>query len=70
MHSTHLADVHYLPQGDPLGLGHAVLKAKQHIAPEPFAVLLGDDIIDAQDSLLAEMIRVHNDLDASVIARM
>jgi len=69
-HSTDLADVHYLRQGDPLGLGHAVLKARQHVGDEPFAVLLGDDIIDEHDKLLQRMIEVHERYDASVIALM
>lgn len=68
MSSTELADVHYLRQGDPLGLGHAVLKARQHVAHEPFAVLLGDDLIDAREHLLADMIRVHGERDATIIA--
>ncbi|HWL03092.1 MAG TPA: UTP--glucose-1-phosphate uridylyltransferase GalU [Microbacteriaceae bacterium] len=66
--STDLADVHYLRQGDPRGLGHAVLKARQHVAREPFAVLLGDDLIDVKDTLLADMIEVHAERDATVIA--
>src|SRR5690554_381964 len=44
--STSLAEMHYTRQGDPLGLGHAVLRAKMHVGREPFAVLLGDDLID------------------------
>src|SRR5829696_7178538 len=44
--STHLADVHYTRQSQPLGLGHAVLQAAHHVGAEPFAVLLGDDLID------------------------
>jgi len=67
---TDLADVHYVRQGDPRGLGHAVLKARQHVAGESFAVLLGDDIIDEHDTLLADMVRVHEERDASVIALM
>lgn len=70
MRSTSLADMHYLRQGDPLGLGHAVLKAKAHVANQPFAVLLGDDIIDEHDHLLARMIEVHDAFDASVVALM
>ena len=45
--------MHYVRQGDPHGLGHAVLCAAQHVGDEPFAVLLGDDLIDARDPLLA-----------------
>ena len=67
-YSTDLADVHYVRQGDPLGLGHAVLRAKMHVGNEPFAVLLGDDIIDARDVLLSRMIEVQQERNASVIA--
>ncbi|MDP3208833.1 MAG: sugar phosphate nucleotidyltransferase, partial [Rhodoglobus sp.] len=42
--SNDLADVHYVRQGDPRGLGHAILRAKMHVGREPFAVLLGDDL--------------------------
>ena len=51
--SNDLARVHYVRQGDPLGLGHAVLQAEAHVGDEPFAVLLGDDLIDPRDPLLA-----------------
>ena len=44
--STELADIHYIRQGEPKGLGHAVLRARAHVGDEPFAVLLGDDLID------------------------
>ena len=50
--ASNLGDIHYVRQGDPKGLGHAVLRAKQHVGYEPFAVLLGDDLIDARDELL------------------
>lgn len=66
--SSDLADVHYLRQGNPLGLGHAVLKARQHVGREPFAVLLGDDIIDTHETLLADMIRAHAEQNATIIA--
>jgi UTP--glucose-1-phosphate uridylyltransferase len=67
-YSTDLADVHYVRQGDPKGLGHAVLRAKSHVGNVPFAVLLGDDIIDARDVLLSRMIEVAQARHASVIA--
>jgi UTP--glucose-1-phosphate uridylyltransferase len=67
-YSTDLADVHYVRQGDPKGLGHAVLRAKMHVGKEPFAVLLGDDIIDDRDVLLSRMIEVAGQKNASVIA--
>ena len=66
--STELADMHYVRQGDPKGLGHAVLRAKMHVGREPFAVLLGDDIIDARDVLLTRMIEVQQQKHASVVA--
>lgn len=68
--STDLADMHYVRQLDPRGLGHAVLCAKAHVGREPFAVLLGDDIIDARDPLLARMVDVQAQLGGSVIALM
>ncbi|MGO4535801.1 UTP--glucose-1-phosphate uridylyltransferase GalU [Leifsonia sp. 2MCAF36] len=69
-YSTSLADVHYVRQGDPKGLGHAVLRAKMHIGHEPFAVLLGDDIIDARDPLLSRMLEVQHALNTTVVALM
>ncbi|SJM71758.1 UTP--glucose-1-phosphate uridylyltransferase GalU [Gulosibacter sp. 10] len=65
---SELADVHYLRQGDPKGLGHAVLRAEQHVGREGFAVLLGDDIIDDGGELLREMLSIHEHTGASVIA--
>ena len=55
-HSNALADIHFVRQGDPKGLGHAVLRARKHIGDESFAVLLGDDLIDDRDELLTLMI--------------
>jgi UTP--glucose-1-phosphate uridylyltransferase len=66
--STDLADVHYVRQGDPKGLGHAVLRAKMHVGNEPFAVLLGDDIIDARDVLLSRMLDVQQEKSTTVVA--
>ncbi|VXB04167.1 UTP-glucose-1-phosphate uridylyltransferase [Arthrobacter sp. 9AX] len=68
--SSMLADIHYLRQGDPLGLGHAVLKARKHIGNEPFAVLLGDDLLDEQDEILNEMADVQRLTGGSVVALM
>jgi UTP--glucose-1-phosphate uridylyltransferase len=67
-YSTDLADVHYVRQGDPLGLGHAVLRSQMHVGREPFAVLLGDDIIDSRDVLLSRMIDVQDERNCSVVA--
>jgi UTP--glucose-1-phosphate uridylyltransferase len=68
--STDLATIHYVRQGDPLGLGHAVLCAAEHVGWEPFAVLLGDDLIDPRDPLLSTMIEVRERFGGSVIALM
>ncbi|MBJ2120612.1 UTP--glucose-1-phosphate uridylyltransferase GalU [Arthrobacter sp. MSA 4-2] len=65
---SELCDIHYLRQGDPKGLGHAVLRAKQHVGSEPFAVLLGDDLIDERDPLLETMIEIQQKTGGSVIA--
>lgn len=65
-----LADIHFLRQGDPLGLGHAVLRAKRHVGNEPFAVLLGDDLIDERDSLLVQMLDEQEKRNATIIALM
>ena len=69
-YSNDLADMHYVRQGDPRGLGHAVLRARMHVGREPFAVLLGDDLIDERDVLLSRMILEQNNRNASVIALM
>ena len=66
--STDLADVHYVRQGDPRGLGHAVLRARMHVGDEPFAVLLGDDIIDSRDVLLTRMLDVQQKRHTTVVA--
>ncbi|RJT92616.1 UTP--glucose-1-phosphate uridylyltransferase, partial [Cryobacterium melibiosiphilum] len=70
IHSTELADMHYVRQGDPRGLGHAVLRAKMHVGHEPFAVLLGDDIIDARDPLLSRMLTEQVARNATIVALM
>ncbi|MCM3236621.1 UTP--glucose-1-phosphate uridylyltransferase GalU [Heyndrickxia oleronia] len=54
---SQLADIHYVRQKEPLGLGHAVLCAKKFIGDQPFAILLGDDIIDSEEPALQQMIR-------------
>jgi UTP--glucose-1-phosphate uridylyltransferase len=69
-HSSELADVHYVRQGDARGLGHAILVAAPHVGQQPFAVLLGDDLIDERDHLLERMIEVQEDKGGSVIALM
>ena len=68
--SSDLATMHYVRQGAPKGLGHAVLCAAQHVGDEPFAVLLGDDLIDQRDPLLTKMIDVRARHGGSVVALM
>ena len=65
-----LATLHYVRQGEPKGLGHAVLCAKQHVGDHAFACLLGDDLIDYRDPLLKRMIEVRDTFGGSVIALM
>lgn len=69
-HASDLGEIHYLRQADPKGLGHAVLRAKIHVGAEPFAVLLGDDLIDTRDELLTTMIAVQERTGGSVVALM
>ncbi|NED10554.1 UTP--glucose-1-phosphate uridylyltransferase GalU [Streptomyces sp. SID9124] len=68
--SSELATMHYVRQGDPRGLGHAVLCAEPHVGDEPFAVLLGDDLIDPRDPLLTRMTEVREREGGSVVALM
>jgi len=68
--SNVIADVHYVRQGDPRGLGHAVLCADKHVGQQPFAVLLGDDLIDERDVLLTRMIDIQRRTLGSVVALM
>ncbi|KOX15992.1 UTP--glucose-1-phosphate uridylyltransferase GalU [Nocardiopsis sp. NRRL B-16309] len=67
--SDGLAQMHYVRQGDPRGLGHAVLCAAAHVGDNPFAVLLGDDLIESAD-LLRRMIEVREEYGGSVVALM
>ena len=65
---TSLIQVSYVRQGEPLGLGHAVLVTKALIGDEPFAVILGDDVMDATPPALRQMIDVYDRLQGPVIA--
>src|SRR5690606_26697838 len=65
---TRLIKVAYVRQGEPLGLGHAVLVAKELCQQEPFAVILGDDVIDARPPALKQMIDVFDRVQHPVIA--
>lgn len=68
--ATQLADIHYVRQGNPKGLGHAVSKARAFVGDEPFAVLLGDDIIHEDDRLLEWMARLAEKAASNVVALM
>ncbi|HVX16452.1 MAG TPA: UTP--glucose-1-phosphate uridylyltransferase GalU [Acidimicrobiales bacterium] len=63
-----LADIHYVRQGEPLGLGHAVGVAAKHVGDQPFAVLLGDDIMVDEARLLRRMIEVYEARGGTVLA--
>ncbi|MEY5144699.1 MAG: UTP--glucose-phosphate uridylyltransferase, partial [Actinomycetota bacterium] len=65
-----LANIHYVRQGEPLGLGHAVLTAATHVGMEPFTVLLGDDIIDERDAVLPRMLQARYTHGGSVLCLM
>jgi len=67
---TELAEVGYVRQQQPRGLGHAVLCGADHVGDEPFAVLLGDDLIGVDESLMATMIEVRQRYGGSVVALM
>ena len=69
-YSSELAEMHYVRQGDPKGLGHAVLRAKMHVGHQPFAVMLGDDLIDERDPLLPTMLAEASKRTATIIALM
>ena len=62
-----MADIFYIRQKEQLGLGHAILCAKKHIGNEPFAVLLGDDIVVNERPCLSQLLKVHERTEASVV---
>jgi UTP--glucose-1-phosphate uridylyltransferase len=66
--SADLADIHFVRQREPRGLGHAVLCAASYVGDDPFAVLLGDDLIDTRDLLLETMLAVQADRGGCVVA--
>ncbi len=68
--SSDLADIHFVRQGEPKGLGHAVLRSRAHVGDANFAVLLGDDLIDERDPLLSKMLEVQEKSGLTVIALM
>lgn len=67
---ANIGQLHYVRQGEPLGLGHAVLQARGHVGEASFAVLLGDDIVDPDELFLERMIEVHEQTGRPVVAVM
>lgn len=65
--SSEMADIHYIRQKQPKGLGHAVWSARKFIGDEPFAVLLGDDIVQAETPCIRQMIEQFERTESSVI---
>jgi UTP--glucose-1-phosphate uridylyltransferase len=65
---SNLINFAYVRQGEPLGLGHAVLVTKALVGNEPFAVILGDDVIDATPPAIGQMIDVFNEVEGPVLA--
>src|SRR5699024_8517865 len=65
--SSNMVDIHYIRQKEPKGLGHAIWCARKFIGNEPFAVLLGDDIVQANTPCLKQLIDQFNRFNASVI---
>jgi UTP--glucose-1-phosphate uridylyltransferase len=63
-----MADIHYVRQGEPLGLGHAVSVARKHVGDNPFVVMLGDDIMDRRCTVLDDMITTFAEHEQSVVA--
>lgn len=63
-----LVDVHYIRQREPKGLPDAVLRAEKHVGDEPFAVLLGDDIIKSEKPCIKQLMEVFKEYESSVIA--
>jgi UTP--glucose-1-phosphate uridylyltransferase len=66
-YSTNLADIHYIRQKEPKGLGHAVWCARNFIGDEPFAVLLGDDIVQSETPCLKQLITQFEETYSSII---
>ncbi|GAB3058511.1 UTP--glucose-1-phosphate uridylyltransferase GalU [Virgibacillus ainsalahensis] len=64
---TNLANIHYIRQKEPKGLGHAIACAHSFVGNEPFAVLLGDDIVEAEEPCLKQLIDVYDTYNSSVV---
>ncbi|MFC7319295.1 UTP--glucose-1-phosphate uridylyltransferase GalU [Halobacillus campisalis] len=67
VNETSNVDIHYIRQKEPKGLGHAVWSARNFIGNEPFAVLLGDDIVESETPCLKQLIDQHDETGSSII---
>ncbi|EJW18358.1 UTP--glucose-1-phosphate uridylyltransferase GalU [Paenibacillus alvei] len=65
--SSEMANIHYIRQREPRGLGHAIWCARKFVGNEPFAVLLGDDIVQAEKPCLKQMLEVYEQYESSVV---
>jgi len=65
---SEMADIHYIRQKEPRGLGHAILCAKKHVDTEPFAVLLGDDVIVSKVPCIQQLINQFQKYKATILA--
>ena len=65
--SSEMAEIHYIRQKEPKGLGHAIWCARKFIGDEPFAVLLGDDIVEADVPCLKQMIDIYDTYQSSIV---
>lgn len=70
MRIVDLARIHYVRQGNPLGLGHAVSLAAEHVGDSPFVVMLGDDLIDAKTPVLPAMVNAYEKHGGSILCLM
>ncbi|TQR18824.1 UTP--glucose-1-phosphate uridylyltransferase GalU [Psychrobacillus soli] len=66
-YTTNLAEIHYIRQKEPKGLGHAIWCARNFVGNEPFAVLLGDDIVQSETPCLRQLINIYEETHSSVI---
>ncbi len=66
-HISEMANIHYIRQKEPKGLGHAIYCAKNFIGNEPFAVFLGDDIVHSKKPCIKQMIEVYNEFKSTIL---
>lgn len=64
---SEMANIHYIRQKEPRGLGHAILASRHFIGNQPFAVLLGDDVVISQKPCLGQMLDVYNEYRTSIL---